>query len=598
MLIKTIRGKAPLDPEEVRFDTNTLRVQAHLARSAREIEQAIEACVRGDEHAEGLLPLVKLRREEVASRAKARLAQPIGSMTAFRLNFLLVNIGVLDGARGLVRMLSSPDAGTRRSALALLPGASVLGGIPEAEIRSLIESCEEARRGLRTILFEADRWNRRLAILLCIRLGIEIHHSDCVRLLKEKPDPRGETSALLEYMLSRKIDLGAVDVLERLVAAYAPDGQYQYQSLFAAVVPFLRDATDPLHERVFDLLAKFVRTHLTPASARADELHRFNDMANAIRAIEVASSDRVIAIMREVLESETAMFPRSCAWQILCERLGFEALQNLLENEQSDRTVDAVLASIFADSNSMRELQLDWARQLIAAPWATRGHERAAVFLRRHGDEPADQEIENPDHIDFERMTASQACEHLVQRELLSEKDAANALHTTIQRKGTASRAHDILEHARLLTIFDVESPQSPPIYSSLLSAMAENCRGRFNPSDVSQLWYSEGEDETGSSGVVQFVFGGELVEFGVHDYGDYYDMRAVLKAVDAVLERANVLERFVPLGAGDQLMILAFCRPEQAETMAKITGLKLMQDPNGSMHAGRGFEACVRGRQ
>lgn len=595
MLIENLQGPAPISPGEVRIHTNPSHLQEHLALSASETEQAIEACINGDANAENLIPVLRLRRDEVIRRTKERLINPVDASRMFRLYNMLASIGVLIGVGGMAQQLASRQSMIRRMAAVTLPGLPFLAGFSIAQVRGVIEGSELARGGLRAMLFEPDRWNRRIAVELCLRLGIEIPERECRLLLAESPDPRGETACVLQYLFSKGWDLGGVDVLERLL--YPDEQGYELQRIFLQLPQILRNSSHPAHDRVLQLLEHFVASRHTPLSVHFEEMRRYNDVANAIEAIAASPSERVIEIANAVLRVETAVFPRSCAWAVLIERVGLDPLGALLESETNEKTVEWVLNKVFSDRDEQQTArQLDWARRLLECPWGSRAHERATLFIRQHAERPDQVAANDPDHVDFDRMSAVGAAQYLIQLGVINSEEAAGAMQAAESKARPGHAAAEVLNAAALVTMVDVESPHSPPIYSRLLGYMRANSRGRFEVSAVRQIWYKQSEDRSRSTGVVQYVCNDSLIEFGVHDYGDYYDMRAVLAAANQTIERAGHAERFVPLGAGDQIAVLAFCVPDRAEALARIIGLELMRDPDDAMRAGRAFENAVRG--
>src|SRR5262249_13478331 len=144
------------------------------------------------------------------------------------------------------------------------------------------------------------------------------------------------------------------------------------------------------------------------------------------------------------------------------------------------------------------------------------------------------------------------------------------------------------LSYANLTTAFDTETGFVPCNHHHLIRQFGRGSDGRFTPEYPVQVWHRQGEGDYDGPYTVQFIYRGRLYRFGAENYGDYYDVGAVVRALNAALEHNGHRERYLGLYTGDQCARFVFADPAAFVPVARRYGLPLSQDPSEAMRAGR----------
>jgi hypothetical protein len=141
------------------------------------------------------------------------------------------------------------------------------------------------------------------------------------------------------------------------------------------------------------------------------------------------------------------------------------------------------------------------------------------------------------------------------------------------------------LDAAGVLTAFDAETDQTPD-HDWLIGVFAEGTRGRFTPECPRQ----ESGDEDGPF-TVQFIDAGRLFRFEAENFGGWYDVEAVQRALNVALETAGRRERFIALQGDGQIAEFVFADPEVFVPLAGRYGVPLSDDPGHAMRRGQEYE-------
>lgn len=155
------------------------------------------------------------------------------------------------------------------------------------------------------------------------------------------------------------------------------------------------------------------------------------------------------------------------------------------------------------------------------------------------------------------------------------------------------STLHEAFGAAGLTTAFDTETGEIPCRHDRLILRFAEGAAGRFAPECPVQEWHREGASGRGPY-TVRFLLGGRLYRFGAENHGDWYDVRAVQRALNFALKASGKKERFVALDTGDQTAWLVFADPDALRPVAERYGLPLSDDPDAAVRSGKEFERKV----
>jgi hypothetical protein len=133
-----------------------------------------------------------------------------------------------------------------------------------------------------------------------------------------------------------------------------------------------------------------------------------------------------------------------------------------------------------------------------------------------------------------------------------------------------------------------------PCHHEELIRDFADHSDGKFKPECPVQIWHRQSEGDLDSPYTVQFLYRGLLYRFWAENYGDYYDVEAVARALNTALERNGQRERYLGLYTGDQCACLVFADPAAFVPVAEKYGLPLAEDPSEGMRAGLAYERHV----
>jgi hypothetical protein len=147
------------------------------------------------------------------------------------------------------------------------------------------------------------------------------------------------------------------------------------------------------------------------------------------------------------------------------------------------------------------------------------------------------------------------------------------------------------LAHADVLTMFDVESDELPCRHDRLILEFATGSAGRFKPECPVQTWHRKRENDFDAPYTVRFLYKGRLYRFGAENRGDWYDVEAVLRALNFALETAGQKERFIAEESDGQVASFVFAVPAAFLPIAEKYGSPLSQDPDEAMRKGKEYE-------
>lgn len=143
---------------------------------------------------------------------------------------------------------------------------------------------------------------------------------------------------------------------------------------------------------------------------------------------------------------------------------------------------------------------------------------------------------------------------------------------------------------------FDTETGVVPCDHAELIAEFGRHSGGKFSPECPIQIWEQEDDDDYDGPYTVLFLHRNRLYRFEAENYGDYYDVEAVARAANAVVEHEGQKERYICLAPNGQCASFVFADPEPFAAIAHKYGLTLSQDSSQAMRAGREFEVRVRG--
>jgi len=235
---------------------------------------------------------------------------------------------------------------------------------------------------------------------------------------------------------------------------------------------------------------------------------------------------------------------------------------------------------------------------------------------------PAD---EKPQPSAADKLTPQQAAEICVRHRVLSKDQADSALiklkEKSASRKRTPADASGsvaaytsnptakdeegedsdsgsavpaLLDAAGRFIAFDVETSTLPNRHDRLLLDLAKSSAGQFKPEAPLETFTPDKPDAETGKYVVQFIHAGKLYRFYPRDLGDWYDVAAVLAAVNRACADAGLAERFTSLEAEGQIAPLVFADPRALKEAAVELGLKLSSNPDQARKLGKEYEDQV----
>ena len=146
-----------------------------------------------------------------------------------------------------------------------------------------------------------------------------------------------------------------------------------------------------------------------------------------------------------------------------------------------------------------------------------------------------------------------------------------------------------VLQSAGYAHWFDVETGQFPNSHDSLLRELAALVRPSL---DGVAFEETAPEDDEGPYQLLAYA-DGMIYRTRAQNLGDWYDVDAVLRLLDALLQARKSQDRYLALDTGDQTLIVVG-GPRAAIDAALKQKLLTPGDPAEAEHAGKAFEAEV----
>lgn len=210
-----------------------------------------------------------------------------------------------------------------------------------------------------------------------------------------------------------------------------------------------------------------------------------------------------------------------------------------------------------------------------------------------------ESEVEKVESPKVDVAKAAAAC---IRHHVLTQAEADAAL-AVIASRATTKRSEDevypddvegLFHAAGRYLAFDAETGMVPARHDELIDDIAAASAGRFVPEAALETYTTPSEESETGTYRVQFIHRGRLYRFAPEDLGDWYDVPAVLVAVDRALLDAQVKERPVALKSGGQDVALIFADPGALKAAAGELGLELEDDADRARREGKEFEDQV----
>jgi HEAT repeat protein len=248
-------------------------------------------------------------------------------------------------------------------------------------------------------------------------------------------------------------------------------------------------------------------------------------------------------------------------------------LSESLSSEDSDRTISVICEALIAIGGDVSRQTVEaWLER--TEPWDKM--ELTWQLRGRSLDDVREQVIESG------WLTAA---EFAAAREQLDDQAPEEA---------ATNRFFALLTYANRLLSFDVETGELPCRHDELLLDFAEISGDRFRPTDVSQQWNQQHDEDFEADYTLRFVFNGRCYEARLNNLGDWYDVERLTQAANQALTDSGHPERFVTLYSGGQTANLTFGDPKMLGRLSKALAIPLADDPSQAMDEGKAFEQHV----
>ena len=178
-------------------------------------------------------------------------------------------------------------------------------------------------------------------------------------------------------------------------------------------------------------------------------------------------------------------------------------------------------------------------------------------------------------------------------RELATRLRALGFSRVDPDHPGDATTAGDLLVEAGHGYWFDVETGMFPNEHDGLLRALADTVRPALDGVVFEEI-APDIDDEDGGY-VLRAYVDGQRLETAAENLGDWYDVDAVLRLLDAALLERRSDQRFVLLETMDQTATVVGGKAEVLRA-ALDAGLITSGDPKAAEALGKAFEERVRG--
>lgn len=229
----------------------------------------------------------------------------------------------------------------------------------------------------------------------------------------------------------------------------------------------------------------------------------------------------------------------------------------------------------------------------ICSALITVGGERARLTVEKHLDQ-----VDPWTRMDLiwqlRGMTLERVEPIIIETGVLTDAEVELAFAKADRSKEPQSLFLGLLADANRLLAFDVETGTLPCRHDQLLLSFAGISNGLFQPSDVSEAWHQQYEDDFEADYTLRFVVDGRYYEGRLRNHGDWYDVERLVAIANRALADSRHGERFLPLYSGGQVAFFTFGVPERFEQLATAIALPLENDPDRAMKEGKEFERQV----
>lgn len=496
-----------------------------------------------------------------------------------------------EGERFLFDMLESPTANLRLAALESLR---------EWDVKADFKNVDFCRRILE-LLEDADPRIVKAAAKLCSYRSIPGAEDKMVTLLErsQSQNPSAIAEELAKIATTRRsVDALLPHVLNDDSDEFLQWTGYTFRKLVEHPDP---DLSGPIKTALYQYTLRF-------PNQRYDQI--------LVDHLAKCAGEDSIPVLEDIWKNAEDTVSRTYAVEALARLLPEKAIDLLTSHIQRDGArsdIVSLLREHVTESDfdqivpvvlkALRKSGRPFEREVVRLYLIELGR-RGEDFVRQHWEE-FDEDA---------RMWASWKLEGLDLLTALTELRAAGVIESSpdeitakMQEGADTNDRHAVdlsdpdsfigaLATEGIVVMFDAETGTVPCDHDRLILQFAECSRGQFSPQWPVQFWHQKSDDDFDGPYTVQFVYQDRLFRTGVENYGDWYDVEAVLKLINFALETAAQPQRFITLDSNGQVALFVFAEPAAFLPIAKRYGLPLSDDASKAMRAGIAYEQQVCG--
>jgi hypothetical protein len=284
---------------------------------------------------------------------------------------------------------------------------------------------------------------------------------------------------------------------------------------------------------------------------------------------------RLVAAARDAILGDAAPDARAAAF--------------VLANQHDSRAVAALLTIHAAMKDQSRADEV--AMAFFESDNAD-GRQRAAAACRRKADDAMCGHEDAAEVDDEEKEEEERPAESDVKARIAQLAAAGFAKVSTLNAADIESDASElILTSAGHAYWFDVETDRYPNQHDSLMRNLAALVTPALDDAVFEER--APPIDDESAPYELSAYSGGKRYHTGAENLGDWYDVSAVLRLMNAVMADKKLPQRFAPLVSHDQTLTIIAATPE---AMTKASGQKLLEigDEREAERAGKQFEEQV----
>jgi hypothetical protein len=499
--------------------------------------------------------------------------------------YVLIQLDEDSGEDFLFDSLSSSDTGTRLEAIKML-------GEWEIELDFTKEGRSEL---LISMMFDPEEAIRSEAVDLCVRKTLPGSEQKLVRLIKEE-----KVSDLGKAVL----DLGRVATTKESVEVMLdylfkkPEEQYGQWNGYA--LKHVLSNPDPA-------VSEPIRKALHAYVLRFDQ-QRYDQ--SLVRDLAMTADVNSLALLEDIYKNASDIVSRLYALEAIARLQPDNAVERTLQHIRDERLTGMaidILAQYVSEEHFSKVIpEVD--------PGTGPLSERIVrLMLEQLGEAGKQHVLANRDRLEpaanmwatwkLEDINLQTALNELEQAHVISEAPDVLLSRMNKNRLLQGEPPVDIsdpseliaaLESAGRLVMFDAETGMLPCKHHHLLLEFAKATGGELQIESPSEIWQQKGDDDYDAPYKVQFVNQGKLYRFGAENYGDWYDVEAVHRAVNTVLKELRTENRFVELASDGQMASFVYANPAVFLPIAEKYRLPLSEDANEAIKKGKAFEEEV----